>query len=61
MYNISFSQKLKPSDILKGIIWNKHFNPIKEKGKKYMGLGKEWAPKAEEKLSQPGEKKVEKY
>ena len=61
MYNDGFSQKLKLLNILKGIIWNKHFNPIKGKEKKCMGSGKEWAPKAEEKLSQPEEKRVEKY
>ena len=61
MYNDSFSQKLKLSNKLEGIIWSKHFNPIKGKGKKRMGLGKEWAQKAEEKLLQQGEKRAEKY
>lgn len=61
MYNDSFTQKLKLSGKLKGIIWSKHFNPIKGKGKKRMGLGKEWAQKAEEKLLQQEEKKAGKY
>jgi hypothetical protein len=50
MYNDSFSRKLKAINILKGILWNKHFNQTKGKGKKRTGSGKEWAQKAAERL-----------
>lgn len=61
MYNDGFSQKFKLSYKLKGILWNKHFNPIKGKGRKHMGLGKEWAQKVEEKLLQPEDEKAGKF